>query len=233
MSIHYMNLAFKNGDLTGNKRLTLLALADNASDEGVCWPSYETIAKKINTTRRSAIRLIIELEREGYLIRKPRYKDDKQERTSNAFILNKTTMIKHLHRDWVVTPLSPRSDTSDTTVVTPLSPKPPIEPSVNKTVEEEATAELSKLYQDNLGMITPIAADWISEAVDTYPAHWFKPAFEEAVKNGVRTWNYIRAILERWNKEGFQADTRPKKGKPRRDYDKAIDEFLKMTGDNP
>lgn len=95
--------------------------------------------------------------------------------------------------------------------------------------EEEATAALTKLYHDNLGMITPIAAEWISDAVTEYPASWFEPAFEEAVKNNVRTWNYISSILERWKSEGFKTDGRKKKSfKLERDYEGAAKEWLEL-----
>jgi len=98
-----------------------------------------------------------------------------------------------------------------------------------KFEEEEATAELSQLYTQNLGMITPIAAEWIREAVEEYPKEWYRPAFEEAVKNNARTWNYISAILKRWKAKGFRNDDRPKKKTKERDYDKAGDDFLALV----
>lgn len=36
-------------------KLTLLILADRASDDGYCWPSYDEIAGKLGCSRRSAI----------------------------------------------------------------------------------------------------------------------------------------------------------------------------------
>ena len=45
----------------------LLALADNANDEGVCWPSLTTIAKKAGMDERSARRILRRLEKEGFL----------------------------------------------------------------------------------------------------------------------------------------------------------------------
>jgi len=201
----------------------MLAMADNASDEGYCWPGYKTIARKVNVQRRSAMRLISQLEQDNYLQRIERYKDETNERTSNAYQLNITKLYDH-----VVTGESPRDDLRVTTVVTGESPESSLEPSFKK-LEEEATAQLAKLYTENLGMITPIAADWIKEAVEEYPPEWYRPAFEEAIKNNAHTWAYIAAILKRWKAQGFRSDNRTPKGQPpKRDYDQAAAEFLEM-----
>jgi hypothetical protein len=51
MSISLMTKVFKSNTTKGRHRLVLLSLADNASDEGVCWPSQSTTAKKCNLSR--------------------------------------------------------------------------------------------------------------------------------------------------------------------------------------
>jgi DnaD/phage-associated family protein len=54
-----------------------------------------------------------------------------------------------------------------------------------------------ELYEDNIGLISPILADELKDAEATYPPHWIEDAFKIAVENNVRKWSYIRAILER------------------------------------
>ena len=54
-------------------RLLLLALADNANDEGVCWPSVATLGRKCATAdRRTVLRQLDWLEREGFVGRETR-----------------------------------------------------------------------------------------------------------------------------------------------------------------
>ncbi|MEM1043494.1 MAG: helix-turn-helix domain-containing protein [Bacteroidota bacterium] len=54
-------------------RLLLLALADNANDEGVCWPSVATLGRKCATAdRRTVLRQLDWLEREGFVDREKR-----------------------------------------------------------------------------------------------------------------------------------------------------------------
>jgi len=59
------------------------------------------------------------------------------------------------------------------------------------------------LYEQNLGLIhSPLLAEELQEAEQTYPAEWIEEAFRIAVTNNVRRWVYVRRILERWADEG-------------------------------
>jgi DnaD/phage-associated family protein len=59
-----------------------------------------------------------------------------------------------------------------------------------------------KLYEENIGALTPLLADMLKEAEKNYPAAWFEEAFEIAVSRNVRNWKYIQAILSRWKENG-------------------------------
>jgi DnaD/phage-associated family protein len=78
------------------------------------------------------------------------------------------------------------------TIATTAIDRPSVEPRPN----------IFELYEDNIGLISPILADELREAEETYPASWIEDAFRIAVANNVRKWRYIRAILERWATEG-------------------------------
>ena len=58
------------------------------------------------------------------------------------------------------------------------------------------------LYEQNIGMITPMIAEELKEAEKLYPQQWIKQAFEEAVMLNKRSWRYVSRILERWASEG-------------------------------
>lgn len=58
------------------------------------------------------------------------------------------------------------------------------------------------LYEDNVGMLTPMISDQLREAEETYPASWIEDAFREAVVQNKRSWRYVSRILERWDREG-------------------------------
>jgi len=53
------------------------------------------------------------------------------------------------------------------------------------------------LYEQNIGLLTPMLADELRDAEATYPAMWIKDAFRQAVQQNARSWAYVRKILER------------------------------------
>jgi len=70
-------------------------------------------------------------------------------------------------------------------------------------VDFEAQAlNIFRLYEENIGPLTPMIAESLSEAEKQYPSDWIKEAFHIAVEKNVRNWRYISRILERWKKEG-------------------------------
>jgi DnaD/phage-associated family protein len=58
------------------------------------------------------------------------------------------------------------------------------------------------LYEQNIGIITPMIAEELKEAERLYPAQWIEEALREAVVLNKRSWKYIARILERWASEG-------------------------------
>jgi len=67
------------------------------------------------------------------------------------------------------------------------------------------------LYEQNIGPLTPLIAEELREAEQSYPADWIEEAFRIAVEQNVRRWRYVRAILERWSSEG-KDDRAPRRG---------------------
>lgn len=68
------------------RKLVLIKLADNANDQGECWPSYQHIADQCEISRRSVVNHIDELEGAGFLKRESRI-DPKKGSRSNIYHL--------------------------------------------------------------------------------------------------------------------------------------------------
>lgn len=73
----------------------------------------------------------------------------------------------------------------------------------NQPAEDEGTS-LIALYEQNIGIVTPMLLDELREAEEHYPRHWVEDAMREAVRSNARSWRYIRKILERWATNGRQ-----------------------------
>src|SRR5215216_1849494 len=59
-----------------------------------------------------------------------------------------------------------------------------------------------KLYEENIGPLTPLIADALKDAEELYSPEWIADAIELAVTNNKRSWKYSEAILKRWKEEG-------------------------------
>jgi DNA replication protein len=66
----------------------------------------------------------------------------------------------------------------------------------------EQPSDIYSLYEQNIGLLTPILAEELQEAEHRYPAEWIKDAFKEALRSNVRNWRYVHGILKRWEREG-------------------------------
>ena len=58
------------------------------------------------------------------------------------------------------------------------------------------------LYEKNIGPLTPMIAETLRDAEQSYPQGWIEDAMRIAVENNVRKWRYVQAILEDWQNQG-------------------------------
>jgi DNA replication protein len=80
--------------------------------------------------------------------------------------------------------------------------------------KKEEPPNIFVLYEQNIGLLTPMIAEVLKEAEKLYPAAWIEEAFREASSLNKRSWRYIERILERWSIEGKNS------GEPGRDSKK-------------
>ncbi len=95
----------------------------------------------------------------------------------------------------------------------------------NPEVPDSNTAferpNIFRLYEENIGPLTPLIADALKDAEETYSAEWIADTIDLAVRNNKRSWKYCEAILKRWKEEG-----RGEK-QDRRDAEKDRDKYIK------
>jgi DnaD/phage-associated family protein len=59
-----------------------------------------------------------------------------------------------------------------------------------------------RLYEQNIGLLTPLIAERLVDALETYPPEWIAEAISEAVNYNRRSWRYVNRILENWANTG-------------------------------
>ena len=72
MSIKLMSMVWDQHYAKPTEKLLMLAMADQASDEGYCWPSVNTIARRVGVKVRQVQYLCAGLEERGLLVREYR-----------------------------------------------------------------------------------------------------------------------------------------------------------------
>ncbi len=75
-----------------------------------------------------------------------------------------------------------------------------------------------RLYEQNIGPLTPMIAETLREAENTYPMDWIESAIRGAVEANVRKWRYVEAILKSRLERGDDGANRAKFEEDRRKY---------------
>ncbi|MFC2067531.1 DnaD domain-containing protein [Chloroflexota bacterium] len=88
-------------------------------------------------------------------------------------------------------------------------------------IELEARPDIFTIYEENIGMLTPMIVEELCEAERAYPAGWIREAIKEATTLNKRNWRYISRILERWSSEG-KSDGAHRRDSKKTDPDKYI-----------
>ena len=164
MSIKVMSQVWESEDewLRASRRLVLLALADNANDEGYCWPAIDTIAKKANLGRRYVMSILSELEEKKYLLR--------QQRAGTSTLYRVVNPASPLGGEPCLTPgVNPASlggEPGFTGGVNPASPEPSFnhkEPSINHRAAAVVVSPV-KVLTDASGLLSfpPKEVGWIT-----------------------------------------------------------------------
>ena len=154
MSTKYLfpALAIEDG-ITAHEKLVLIALADMADDDGICWPAMKKVAKKSLCSKRTAQRAIGRFEDMQILSKTERPKEQKRN-DSNLYQLDFMALIhmtnsvlkgdtvsptgrqSDTHRGDTVSPTGRQSDTQVGDTVTPetINKEP-----TNRTYQEPNT----------------------------------------------------------------------------------------------
>lgn len=60
----------------------------------------------------------------------------------------------------------------------------------------------ARVYEQEIGVLTPAVSDALAEAVERYPEEWVVEALRIAARRNARSWRYAEGILRRWEAEG-------------------------------
>lgn len=162
-------------------KLVLLALANNANDDGTSWYSYGRMSNQTGLSKRSIMRSIAYLEDAG-LLQVVRRRQDKEKNQSNIFrlTLGEAKIVPHSH---------PGSDRESPTLVTESHPEP------NSTEPNSRTKDNGQ----SVGS-TPRPGE-LKESIDKLRGVYQRSMIDEPEPKPSRldTRENARALAELWN----------------------------------
>lgn len=225
---------WEHAEVEATRLLLLLALADFANDEGVCWPSVARLAKKARVKERCVQTIMRDFRRDGTVAVEP-----------NAGPNGVNVYTLKLGGGACCAPLKPNAPGVHATAgvhdtvrggarqrnlgVHRHAPKPSLEPSLVEPSLAAATAgahareEKPETHDDNLawllnahenaiGLVSgpmelAILEDWAGRIPDGEIGEAsINHAFKQAVLNRVPTLNYVESVLKRLEREGWPRD---------------------------
>ena len=246
MSLDWMNRCFRSS-LDPTDRLVMLSLADNASDTGLMWPSIPTTARKTGLSERSVQRAIQRFIEVGYIVLEQQASQHRPrlyriiDLPAGAESIDEPAVTdSHLYDNSGVTLGHPEVTLGQSGVthsrpgVTELVTLTIIEPSKKPSLEPPAAAVVAashldprfglayRLWEQAIGMPpNPSSKTVIENILENLnpPMEWIEPAYQIMAAANVRRLDYLRAILERWKRDGKIDDgQRRTNGRPQ-EYD--------------
>lgn len=191
---------------------TLAALATFGDKDGWCFPKLQTLGDMVGKSKQAVSMDIKELVSLGYVQIQNQYRPDGSQKNNLYRIV------------FDLPPLTPpyppvnASLTGGTDQVNPplSSEVNPLTTHINAPIEtkEEVVVvrpNIFKIYEQEIGVITPFVRDDLLDIEKEYPEGWFEKAIKEARQSTTRiSMNYLRSILKRWKTEGLE---KPREGK--------------------
>jgi DnaD/phage-associated family protein len=108
-----------------------------------------------------------------------------------------TTWLPVIAKDTVCIPRGNRT-------VSPGKGKLPVKESKesNKENTTTTTANIFKVYEQNIGPLTPLISEDLTDLAKTYTDEWVRRAMVEAATSNVRNLKYIKAVLAGYKERG-------------------------------
>lgn len=187
----------------------MLALADEANDNGVATSAVSNIAQKARTGYRNTQRILNDLEKS---------KEIKKYIMGGAKTATGNTNKYHLlqYQTWLRTAEQGVNADSPLEGRQGVNADSPTTTTIFKDVPAHHRRVL-ELYRLNIEYPAPLVQKAIQDDIEEFGELNVGEAIKEAlltISSGDFGWKYVRSILKRWQKEGRGTDTRNKKDDP-------------------
>lgn len=164
MSNRVLNYVFDESPATGNDRLVLFAIADEADDDGTnAYPSIDRIARKSRVNKRTVMRCLQRLEETGELVvHRPETRGRGHHNTYRVVMRKGDTVSP--------SETARNGDTSDAETARNGAPKGALDPLTHGSNEPDPSTPASTARATRIAepfMLTPAMHEWAAENAPT------------------------------------------------------------------
>jgi DnaD/phage-associated family protein len=198
------NELIDNLQLTTYEKMIYIVLVRHSNEDSSCFPSILTISKKAGCSVATVKRTIKSLEEKLLIKKVTRKVEGKKENNSNLYYVMsaKGRVCENLGSEraegrvcenpQVGSVRASNNTNINNTNITSMYIDNEDEP-VDKNL-----SEFSKLYQQNIGVVNGITAEWLIELSKEIDIHLFKRAVEICTERGNLTQGYLKGIIKNW-----------------------------------
>ncbi|MBU5308421.1 helix-turn-helix domain-containing protein [Clostridioides mangenotii] len=199
------NELIDNLQLTTYEKMIYIVLVRHTNEDSNCFPSMSTISKKAGCSVATVKRTVKSLEDKSLIKKVTRKVEGKKENNSNLYYIMsaKGGVCENLgserHNGRVcenpqVGSVRASNNTNiNNTNITSMYIENEDEPVDN------SLGEFSKLYQQNIGVVNGITAQWLVELSKEMELDLFRRAVEICTERGKLTQGYLKGIIKQWN----------------------------------
>lgn len=201
MSIKYLNLAWETVVDSPGEKLVLLKLADNANDDGSCWPSLATICRQTGLSKQAVINCIKKFEAsDPPLLRVIRRRGEGGANLPNQYQLLLGPSARQISREVVkpvdqqssqltrvVKPVDQGSQVDGLGVVKPVDPNHHLEPPIEPSREGDPILERKRAFREYTAL-----EEKILKTAGTEQAKRLREIQNIAGRRGEAWWGWLR-----------------------------------------
>lgn len=199
------NELIDNLQLTTYEKMIYIVLVRHSNEDSSCFPSILTISKKAGCSVATVKRTIKSLEEKLLIKKVTRKVEGKKENNSNLYYIMsaKGRVCENLgsqraegrvcENPQVGSVRASNNTNINNTNITSMY--------IDKEDEsvDNSLGEFSKLYQQNIGVVNGITAQWLIELSKEMELDLFRRAVEICTERGKLTQGYLKGIIKQWS----------------------------------
>lgn len=205
--------------LTVGARMLYSYLSSFAGTTGTCFPTRDLICYELNISKDTFTKYKKELETSGYIkIHKNKSKQGKMQNNIYEIVFDRTHIEKCIFNrgskedkkkkkpcpkniDMEPCPTFPDTTQPDTenmdTNINSININSFNSMYIDKPVDNNLK-EFKKLYEENIGVVYPVTAEWLLEVSNEVDVKVFKRAIEICAERMNMNLSYLKGILKKW-----------------------------------